>query len=114
MRISDWSSDVCSSDLQPVDLYLAHFLGVGGAAKFLSTHDRAPQATAASLFPAAARANRSIFYDRQGHARSLAEIPDRQSVVSGRRVSVRVDRGGRRVLKKNTVISNSKLNRQTQ
>jgi len=64
-------------EAQPVDLYLAHFLGVGGAAKFLSTHDRAPQATAASLFPAAARANRSIFYDRQGNARSFAEIRDR-------------------------------------
>ncbi|SCW76808.1 hypothetical protein SAMN02927924_02732 [Sphingobium faniae] len=64
-------------EAQPVDLYLAHFLGVGGAAKFLSTHDRAPQATAASLFPAAARANRSIFYDKQGQARSFAEIRGR-------------------------------------
>jgi hypothetical protein len=58
----------------PVDLYLAHFLGVGGASKFLSMADRAPGAAAASLFPAAARANRSIFYDRQGNARSFADI----------------------------------------
>jgi hypothetical protein len=64
-------------EAQPVDLYLAHFLGVGGAAKFLSAHDRAPDATAASLFPAAARANRSIFYDRQGMPRSFTEIRDR-------------------------------------
>jgi len=64
-------------ETQPVDLYLAHFLGVGGAAKFLSAHDRAPDATAASLFPAAARANRSIFYDRQGTPRSFTEIRDR-------------------------------------
>ena len=64
-------------EAEPVDLYLAHFLGVGGASKFLSVHDRAPQATAASMFPAAARANRSIFYDRQGNARSFAEIRDR-------------------------------------
>ena len=61
-------------EAQPVDLYLAHFLGVGGAAKFLSAHDAAPGASAASLFPAAARANRSIFYDRQGSARSFADI----------------------------------------
>jgi soluble lytic murein transglycosylase-like protein len=61
-------------EAEPADLYLAHFLGVGGAAKFLATHDRAPGATAASLFPAAARANRSIFYDRQGNARSLSDI----------------------------------------
>jgi hypothetical protein len=33
-----------------------------------------PGASAASLFPAAARANRSIFYDKQGNARSVAEI----------------------------------------
>lgn len=59
---------------QPVDLYLAHFLGVGGATKFLSVHDQNPGASAAALFPSAARANRSIFYDRAGNARSLADI----------------------------------------
>ncbi len=64
-------------EAEPVDLYLAHFLGVGGASKFLSVHDRAPDATAASLFPSAARANRSIFYDRSGNARSFADIRDR-------------------------------------
>src|SRR3546814_10651049 len=40
-------------------------------------NDRAPNAAAAGMFPAAARANRSIFYDRQGNARSLAEIRER-------------------------------------
>lgn len=64
-------------EAEPVDLYLAHFLGVGGASKFLSVHDRAPDASAALLFPSAARANRSIFYDKQGNARSFAEIRDR-------------------------------------
>jgi hypothetical protein len=61
-------------EAQPADLYLAHFLGVGGASKFLAANDSNPNGTAASLFPAAARANRSIFYDRQGNARSFAEI----------------------------------------
>lgn len=60
--------------VQSVDLYLAHFLGAGGAAKFLSAADSNPGASGAALFPAAARANRSIFYDRQGNARSLADI----------------------------------------
>ncbi|GEM_PF-255435 len=56
---------------EAVDLYLAHFLGAGGAARFLTS----PQGMAgADLFPAAARANASIFYDRQGNARSLADI----------------------------------------
>ena len=61
---------------EPVDLYLAHFLGAGGASKFLNAMNKAPNATAAAYFPAAARANRSIFYDRQGNARSLAEVRD--------------------------------------
>jgi len=59
---------------EAVDLYLAHFLGAGGAAKFLTTLNQAPNASGAALFPAAARANASIFYDRQGQPRSLAAI----------------------------------------
>ena len=61
-------------EAEPADLYMAHFLGVGGAAKFLAANDSTPDASAASLFPAAARANRSIFFDRQGNARSFADI----------------------------------------
>ena len=61
-------------EAQPVDLYLAHFLGVGGATKFLSAHDQYPGASGASLFPSAARANRAIFYDRAGNPRSLSDI----------------------------------------
>lgn len=59
---------------QPVDLYLAHFLGAGGAVKFLNAMATDPGASGAAIVPAAARANRSIFYDRQGNARSLADI----------------------------------------
>ena len=33
-----------------------------------------PQANAAGMFPAAARANKSIFYDRQGNARSVSGV----------------------------------------
>lgn len=61
---------------QAVDLYLAHFLGAGGAAKFLTTMAAAPETAGAILFPDAARANRGVFYDRQGNARSLAAIRD--------------------------------------
>lgn len=57
-----------------VDLYLAHFLGAGGAGRFLRAYDVNPAAAAAPLLPAAARANRSIFYDRSGQPRSLGEI----------------------------------------
>lgn len=57
-----------------VDLYLAHFLGAEGAARFLDAHKDQPEQAAAPLFPAAAAANRSIFYRHNGSARSLADI----------------------------------------
>jgi hypothetical protein len=60
--------------MEPVDLYLAHFLGAGGAARFLRAHDANPDAAAAPLLPQAARANRPIFYNRDGSMRSFAEI----------------------------------------
>jgi hypothetical protein len=59
---------------EPVDLYLAHFLGAEGAARFLTAHGENPDQSAAILFPAAASANRSIFYRENGTARSLTEI----------------------------------------
>jgi hypothetical protein len=61
---------------EPVDLYLAHFLGAGGAARFLRAHDANPGAAAAAMLPAAARSNRAVFYNRDGSARSFAEIRD--------------------------------------
>ena len=56
------------------DLYVAHFLGASGAARLINLAATNPNATAATLFPHAARANGSIFYDRQGHARSVAAV----------------------------------------
>jgi len=56
------------------ELYMAHFLGVGGAAKLISTNDSNPQANAAQMFPQAAAANKPIFYDRSGDARSVGGV----------------------------------------
>jgi hypothetical protein len=56
------------------ELYMAHFMGVGAAAKLISNAEDNPQASATRLFPNAAAANRSIFYDRQGKARSVSEV----------------------------------------
>lgn len=69
--------------VESVDLYLAHFLGAGGAEKFLRAHDANPNGAAASILPAAARANRSIFYDRGGTPRSFAEIRERFAAKLG-------------------------------
>lgn len=59
------------------ELYMAHFLGAGGAAKFLGALAQTPTAAAADLLPAAAAANRSVFFGRDGAARSVAQVFDR-------------------------------------
>ena len=56
------------------ELYIAHFLGSGGAGKLIATAAAQPQANAAELFPAAASANPSIFYDRAGQPRSAIDV----------------------------------------
>lgn len=55
------------------ELYAAHFLGPVGSAKLIVANEQSPGAAAASLFPAAAGANRSIFY-RGGGALSVADV----------------------------------------
>lgn len=57
------------------ELYLAHFLGPAGAARFIAAHQEDPSRAAAPLFGSAAAANRPIFYDK-GRMRSLGEIRD--------------------------------------
>lgn len=61
----------------PTELYMAHFLGAGGGAKFLNALDKTPDAKAADLFPEAAAANRNVFYDKAGDKKSLKQIYDR-------------------------------------
>ncbi len=55
------------------DLYAAHFLGPAGAAQLMEAMTRRPGSSAASLFPEAAAANRSIFY-RDGRPATVAEV----------------------------------------
>jgi len=57
------------------ELYIAHFLGAGGAARLISLAAADPTASAAGFFQNAAKANSSIFYDRStGAPRSLAQV----------------------------------------
>ncbi|HET7094284.1 MAG TPA: transglycosylase SLT domain-containing protein, partial [Thermomicrobiales bacterium] len=56
------------------ELYMAHFMGVGGAAKLIANAEDNPRASGARLFPNAAAANRPIFYDSDGRARSVSEV----------------------------------------
>src|SRR3546814_1535528 len=79
MRISDWSSDVCSSDLLVV-----HGVTLETEALLAAAHtEHGGELT-------------------RIHVETTAPIGtlDRKSVVSGKSVSVRVDLGGRRIIKK--------------
>ena len=55
------------------ELYAAHFLGPQGSARLIEAANSRPGASAASLFPDAAAANRSIFY-RDGRPATVAEV----------------------------------------
>ncbi|TAD82462.1 MAG: lytic transglycosylase domain-containing protein, partial [Sphingomonadales bacterium] len=63
------------------ELYLAHFLGAGGAGRFLSELQADPAQNAAALFARPAAANRGIFYASDGRPRSLAQVMD---VIGGK------------------------------
>lgn len=58
------------------ELYIAHFLGSGGASRLIRRAESDPGVSAAALFPDAAAANRTIFYDRAGRSRSVSEVYD--------------------------------------
>src|SRR3546814_14338353 len=111
MRISDWSSDVCSSDLQTHLREGWHGSGHGDAPKESCSASRS-----ASTRPDSCRARMNggppstgawclaTGCRRQHRRRRL----DRKSVVEGKRVSGRVDLGGRRHMKKKKQIVNEK------
>src|SRR3546814_1323841 len=99
LRISDWSSDVCSSDLPPAD---------GGTEARVRREGRS--AGPGLLGPPWLGFRRDggkrlrQEHGAEGHDRSAAagrrKRPDRKSVVKGKSVSVRVDLGGRRIITK--------------
>src|SRR3546814_14103537 len=96
MRISDWSSDVCSSDLQqwPEE----------GAVEGRDAHAAAAivrlggQAATVAGRPSLCRASCAVAtrrpYCPQSTATRATSSADRKRVGEGKRVSVRVDHGG--------------------
>jgi hypothetical protein len=59
---------------QAGELYMAHVLGARGAADLIRSAGSDPSRAAARDFPEAASANRGIFYDKSGRARSVQEV----------------------------------------
>jgi len=72
------------------ELYIAHFLGAGGASKLISTAEETPNARADLLFPEAAAANKAIFYSN-GRARSVGEVYDKLAASQGGQQIVQAD-----------------------
>lgn len=66
------------------ELYLGHFLGIGGARQFLDALRDTPDRLAAEVLPKAAAANRGVFYDSGGGARSVSDVMD---LIRGRMVT---------------------------
>ncbi|RDJ27891.1 lytic transglycosylase domain-containing protein [Bosea caraganae] len=59
---------------QAGELYMAHVLGARGASDLIRTAESDPARVAAKDFPDAAAANRGIFFDKAGRARSAQEV----------------------------------------
>lgn len=77
-ELAQENRDILESKLgRPVtdgEVYAAHFLGPHGAVKLIRAAEANPEGLAASEFASAARANRAIFYERSGEARTLAQV----------------------------------------
>ena len=58
------------------ELYAAHFLGPGAACHLITLNGNSPQANASEVFPAAAEANRGVFYHADGSAKTVHEVYD--------------------------------------
>src|SRR3546814_12366160 len=113
MRISDWSSDVCSSDLT---IFVARTDRMGIARQIADLRDALVQAWPVTIFPEGTTSGADELLAFKASLLAALEPPppgviDRKSVVSGKSVSVRVDLGGRRIIKKKTKTTMNTPNR---
>src|SRR3546814_17585795 len=108
MRISDWSSDVCSSDLVGLKLGVCFYLFdrtlimtlghglIGNVHPLCGGLEQQNQSTRKLD-------QHGISPDHSGRILRAGKR-DRKRVVSGKSVSVRVDMGGRRIITKKKII----------
>src|SRR3546814_13980858 len=103
MRISDWSSDVCSSDLLVGRRRLGHRVreSIQRARRNCRRRRRSYLADVGEYDPLLRQPPGHIRWRGQGEG-DLRRLlyRDRQSVEEGKSVSVRVDLGGRRIIRK--------------
>lgn len=73
------------------EFYLSHFFGVHSARKFMSLLDEKPKQRASRLFPAAAKANKALFYAKSGRKTrqlTIAEVYEKIDEM----IDMRLDR----------------------
>jgi len=58
------------------ELYAAHFLGPEAACKLIKMSENQPAASAPGAFPAAASANKSVFYKADGSPKTVRDVYD--------------------------------------
>src|SRR3546814_20325352 len=106
MRISDWSSDVCSSDLpsHSVDRNRIAISSIGSWRRGRLMIEDVPLSEGIDqlrrYYSGAIVLTSSELGDRRVTGVFDVDDPDRKSVVSGKSVSGRVDPGGRRFINK--------------
>src|SRR3546814_15374706 len=106
MRISDWSSDVCSSDLRHGGTGQVHILeGKRGRRRAAFTVAVGPHRQGRGAAAGGRAAGKGVGRPgsarrRRGAVRHLSPGRARKSVGEGKGVSVRVDPCGRRIIKK--------------
>src|SRR3546814_21188645 len=109
MRISDWSSDVCSSDLKFGEWLTRERIAETSVTPETLQRYAGAELHRRGLSPNSRRVAVSALRGYYAHLQRGGLIPrhpadalpyprDRNSVVSGKSVSVRVDLGGRRIL----------------
>lgn len=89
-RDRDLLARTAGRDPTVAEAYMAHFLGRGGASKFVQSLKTSPHQSAAALFPQAAQANPSIFYAGIGDDQkelTVAQVYDRIERSIDRRVA---------------------------
>src|SRR3546814_11845087 len=101
MRISDWSSDVCSSDLIGGKWDVIH--------EALSLNVALFRTTVSNEINSQDTIDGVALQTGKKRVQGVELSADRTSVVKGKSVSVRVDLGGRRFIKNTTHESNQML-----
>lgn len=74
------------------ELYMAHFLGVQGASRFVALLGEQPDQSAPAAFPSAAKANRTLFFAKADKAEAGAKTkPAKPKALSVAEVFGRID-----------------------